>query len=970
MRKKIPLLLTVLIILACLISASSAQELGGYVPFPIDLSYLADNPPIEKSNSPIPILKASTIPAAYDLRNVSGKSYVTSVKNQNPYGSCWAFASIGAMESNYLKQNLGTDIDLSEMHLAWYTFKNSTSSKAFTLNNSGSDILDQGGHAFYPAALYGRLDGPTYESALAYPTNQTSYTKPSAGTPESYTRALRLRDVFYLNFSGSTEQITSTNRNIIKQRIMDNGAVMASYYNTDSAYYKSSSGTCFYTTSSGTTNHAILIVGWDDNFSKSNFKTQPSSNGAWLIRNSWGTSWGDSGYFWMSYEQYLTGGAAFIVEEANDDMKAYYYDALGWSGASKGYSDTKVYAANVFKSERSGEVLTEVAFYTPDNNLDYEINIYTGMSSLPSSPINGTLVSEAKTTGSEAYAGYHTVTLANPVSLTNGQYFSVILKFTGTGLFPLETKKSGFSYNASIEKGVSFLSPEGTTWTVQTEGNTCIRAFTLKDTAAGIAPKISSNSLPDGVLDVAYNAQISAAGSRPLTWSVSAGELPTGIELSSTGLLSGTPTEKGEFTFTITIQNSTNETDSKEFTINIIDQPEILTTEITGYLGYYLSEKIELSNGSASSWSITSGTLPKGLSFSTSTGTVSGKPTKKTSATITFKASSTSWEVSKNIVITIEPKPVKPKVSGSKLKDGEIGESYSATLKTSGTTPISLSAKGLPSGLSMTSDGEVSGTPTVAGTFTVQITASNIFTQLNSTTITKDVKLKIKAKPPVFNEISGDLPMAIVSQKFDGYTFTLSQGTEPITWSGSSLPKGLTINSNGELTGTPTKAGNFKMNIKAKNDGGNSSKKVPITVYEIPTITTEKISEATTGKKYTAKFAAKGSTEISWDIEGLPDTLALTINKKGTQAVISGIPTSADSYELLLKASNIAGTSDEKKFTLTVKGVVPKIKASLARASVESEYTGSKISATGTFPIEFSYSISETEQPQRKTQHR
>ena len=93
----------------------SGDNNGGYIPFPVDLSHLADNPPVEVDDSPFHNDKAGSIPSTFDLRNVNGKSYVTSVKNQSPYGTCWTFASIGALESNYLMQG-GTTLDLSEMH--------------------------------------------------------------------------------------------------------------------------------------------------------------------------------------------------------------------------------------------------------------------------------------------------------------------------------------------------------------------------------------------------------------------------------------------------------------------------------------------------------------------------------------------------------------------------------------------------------------------------------------------------------------------------------------------------------------------------------------------------------------------------------------------------------------------------------------------------------------------------------------
>lgn len=215
---------------------------NGYVPFPVDLSYLADNPPREDSDGKV---KALAIPATYDLRNVGGKSYVTSVKSQSPYGTCWAHAAMGAMESNYLMQG-GSELDLSEMHLAWYTFKNSDKSKALhnMTSSSFSSVMNHGGNPLYSAALYSRLAGPVLESALPYPT------QPSEGTPEAYTRILRLRDLFYMDRCGTVNVNESkTQRNIVKQRIIKNGSVVVHYNNDSSAYNKTSSnGTAFYTT--------------------------------------------------------------------------------------------------------------------------------------------------------------------------------------------------------------------------------------------------------------------------------------------------------------------------------------------------------------------------------------------------------------------------------------------------------------------------------------------------------------------------------------------------------------------------------------------------------------------------------------------------------------------------------------------------------------------------------------------------
>ena len=940
---------------------------GGLIPIPVDLSHLADNPP-QENTSPVRLNKAAALPSTYDLRNVNGTSYVTSIKSQLPYGTCWAFSAIGAMESNFMRQGYSA-LDLSEMHTAWYSFRNSDKSKAFNNvhNSSFYDVLNHGGNSFYIAALYSRLAGPVLESDVPYGVDL----QPSAATPESYTRVLRLRDVYYLSMSNYNNINASTSqRDIIKQRIIDNGAVVANYYNDNSKYnVTDSGGTAYYDTTKGEGNHAVLIVGWDDNYSRSNFKTKPSIDGAWLIKNSWGEQWtvtggervGDDGYFWISYATYFDEGSAFIVEEADPDMQAYYYDSLGWCGTF-GYSTSNIYAANVFKAERDSEKLTEVGFYTADNNTKYEITIYTGLgTSMPSSnPTGGT---KALTqSGTMPYAGWHAVKLDEAVPLTKDNYFSVVVKFTGKKTTPIEMKIEGFSDNAAIEEG-SFFSPNGTYWesSSNVSANATVKAFTVTGTpAAGTSPKITTDYPPDGSLNTPYSSVLNASGTQPIAWSITSSRLPYGLALdSATGTISGTPTTVEQCTFRVTASNEYG-SDSKYFTMNIWDIPTIITTSFTGYVGFAFSEQLELSTNDSAEWTASRG-LPAGLKIDPATGAISGKPTKAGNYTATISATSSAGVSTAVVSFTINAKPVKASITTSSLKAGEIGEEYSQTVKFRGTEPVTLIADGVPNGLTFdTSTGLLFGTPAEAGNFTIKITASNIVNTLDgSSPATKNVKLTIKAQAPKIAAPSA-LADGIVNTEYSSVQFTASQGTEPITWTASGLPSGLTLSTAGLLSGTPKKAGNFKLTIKAKNSGGQDSVKLALTVFMMPEITTKKLSAATTDKTYSARITAKGTAPISWDIQGLPDTLTFTPIGTGASIQLKGTPTEAGTYSLKVKAWNIAGT-DSADFTLTVKGVAATITASLAKGTVNSAYNETRITAKGTKPINITCSISDAD---------
>lgn len=398
----------------------------------------------------VPTISALALPVTYDLRT-SGR--VTPVRNQASCGSCWTFAALASLESFLMP---GEPRNFAEQHINKY--------HGFDWAECG------GGNANIATAVLARWSDPYNETEYPYP-----YTLPTV--PVKHVQ----QAVFLPLRAGSLDN------GAIKNAIMTYGAVNFAFYweglsNVDGAYW-SQTNKCYYYNGSSYSNHEIAFIGWNDDFDKTKFRTPPAGNGAFLCKNSWGTTFGDNGYFWISYyDTSIDDIVSFNNAEPITNYRGKYeYDPLGWVD-TWGAGSVVRWGANIFTAT-STEKIGAVGFYLTDINATADIYVYNNVTA--GAPSSGTLASSKTVT--KPYPGYYTVPLTTPVAVTQGQSFSVVIKFTNTTYtFPLATEEymAGYSTAAANAAGQSFRGSDGITWSDWYayssnlyKINNCIKAF-------------------------------------------------------------------------------------------------------------------------------------------------------------------------------------------------------------------------------------------------------------------------------------------------------------------------------------------------------------------------------------------------------------------------------------------------------------------------------------------------------------
>lgn len=389
-----------------------------------------------------------SLPASYDLRD---KGRVSAIRNQGAYGTCWAFGALTAMESALLPED-------------FYLF----SVDHMSMSNSFTMTQYDGGEYTMGMAYLAAWQGPVNEKDDPYGDGKTD------NTLKAVKHVQEMRVIASKDFAA------------IKEAVFKYGGVQTSFYNglanvyASSPYYNSKTNAyCYIGTQKP--NHEVVIIGWDDNYSKDNFSVPLEGDGAFICQNSWGSNFGEQGIFYVSYYDTNIGTHNVVytrIDDVDNYDNIYQSDLCGWVG-KMGYEKESMYGANVFTANAAEEVVA-AAFYTTAPDTEYKIYIVNDFKD-ENSLHERELVAE----GTVEDAGYYTIDFKAGVPVAQGEKYAVVVYVNTPGAtHPMAIEyNSGdkFLQTVDLSDGEGYISYSGASFINVKEKqncNLCIKAFT------------------------------------------------------------------------------------------------------------------------------------------------------------------------------------------------------------------------------------------------------------------------------------------------------------------------------------------------------------------------------------------------------------------------------------------------------------------------------------------------------------
>lgn len=389
----------------------------------------------------------SYLPSDFDLRE---EHRAATVRDQGNLGTCWAFASLSALESAIRP---GLDYVFSPDHMS--------------IHNNFSTDQNYGGEYTMSTAYLTSWSGPVLEEVDPYGDDES---------PDNLAPILHVQEVQILEAKDLEK---------IKEKIYKYGAVQTSIYNDLAVnpgwskwYNRDTSSYCYQ--GEKNSNHDIVIIGWDDSYSADNFNYKPEGNGAFICQNSWGTVFGKDGIFYVSYYDTNIGmhSVSYTKTESIDNYdRIYQSDLCGWVG-QLGYSKSDLYATNVYTAQ-SDETVEAVGFYATAPGTTYRVYIEPEFTSIED--IN---IGEVCAQGTFKSTGYYTVDLSKEIEIEEGQKYAVTLYINSPDAsrpIAVEYAADDTTKDVDLTDGESYISSRGVDWESveeKYECNICLKVYT------------------------------------------------------------------------------------------------------------------------------------------------------------------------------------------------------------------------------------------------------------------------------------------------------------------------------------------------------------------------------------------------------------------------------------------------------------------------------------------------------------
>ena len=393
------------------------------------------------------------LPSAYDYRK-TGRA--PQIGNQGSLGTCWAFASLTALESSLLP---GKPMTFAVDHMSMHN--------SFLLGQ------DEGGEYTMSMAYLLAWQGPVLESQDPYG---------DGVSPDGLTPSVHVQEI---------QVLPSKDYEAIKRAVYLRGGVQSSLYTSmrdyqsQSVYYNRETNSYCYI-GSEKPNHDSVIVGWDDDYSRENFNMDLAGDGAFICTNSWGEDFGDQGYFYVSYFDSNIGVHNIVytgVEPVDNYDRIYQSDLCGWVGQI-GYGQDEAWFANAYRAGM-GENLAAAGFYATDRNTEYELYVARNLPDAGAGEMEDALgkrIFLAK--GRLDNAGYYTIPLDKKIPLEDNEKFAIIVKIITPGtVHPVAIEYDAGDGIAQVDlrDGEGYLSHDGKVWehVEETQScNLCLKAYT------------------------------------------------------------------------------------------------------------------------------------------------------------------------------------------------------------------------------------------------------------------------------------------------------------------------------------------------------------------------------------------------------------------------------------------------------------------------------------------------------------